>query len=47
MEQCAETVQAFMDVGFDHITMRMTAPNQAEQFQIYVDEVLPALGVKA
>ncbi len=47
VEQCAETLRGFMDAGFDHITMRMTAPNQDEQFHLYVEEVLPALGVTA
>ncbi|MFQ5916069.1 MAG: LLM class flavin-dependent oxidoreductase [Nitrospinota bacterium] len=44
VEQCVETIRGFMDAGLDHITMRMTAPNQAEQFRIYVEEVLPASG---
>lgn len=47
IEQCVETLQSYVDAGLDHITIRLTAPNQEEQFNIYVNEVLPTLGIKA
>lgn len=45
--QCVETLRGYMDAGFDHITIRLTAKDQERQFRIYVDEVLPALGASA
>lgn len=47
IDQSVETLQSYIDAGFDHITIRLTASDQESQFDIYVNEVLPALGIKA
>ena len=46
VRQCVETLKGYIDAGFDHITLRMTARDQARQFEIYVKEVLPELGIR-
>ncbi len=46
LEECVGTIRSFVDAGFDHVTLRMTAPDQAGQYEIYVNEVLPELGIR-
>jgi alkanesulfonate monooxygenase SsuD/methylene tetrahydromethanopterin reductase-like flavin-dependent oxidoreductase (luciferase family) len=46
VRQCVETLKSYMDAGVDHITIRLTARDQARQFEIYVKEVLPELGIR-
>lgn len=44
VEHCVRSIQNFMDAGVDHITIRPIGQNLDEQFRIYLQEVLPALG---
>ena len=44
VEHCVRSLQSFMDAGVDHITIRPIGQNLDEQFRIYLEEVLPALG---
>jgi len=43
VEHCVRSIQNFIDAGVDHITVRPIGQNLDEQFQIYLQEVLPAL----
>ncbi|MFQ5850762.1 MAG: hypothetical protein ACE5JU_09270 [Candidatus Binatia bacterium] len=45
VEHCVRCIQGFIDTGVDHITVRPIGRNLDEQFYLYVNEVLPALGV--
>jgi alkanesulfonate monooxygenase SsuD/methylene tetrahydromethanopterin reductase-like flavin-dependent oxidoreductase (luciferase family) len=48
VEQCLESIQSYIDAGVDHITMRLASrDHQARQFDLYLNEVLPALGIQA
>ena len=44
VDHCVRSLQSFMDAGVDHITIRPIGQNLDEQFRIYLEEVLPALG---
>lgn len=44
VDHCVRCLQSFMDAGVDHITIRPIGQNLEEQFRIYLEEVLPALG---
>jgi hypothetical protein len=44
VEHCVRSIQNFIDAGVDHVTIRPIGQNLDEQFQIYLDEILPALG---
>ena len=46
VEHCVNTIQQFVDLGVDHITIRPIGENLAEQFRIYLEEILPALRAK-
>ena len=43
VEHCLERIRGFMDAGVDHVTIRPIGDNLSEQFNIFVNEVLPAL----
>jgi alkanesulfonate monooxygenase SsuD/methylene tetrahydromethanopterin reductase-like flavin-dependent oxidoreductase (luciferase family) len=43
VEHCVRSIQNFIDAGVDHITIRPIGQNLEEQFQIYLEEILPAL----
>lgn len=43
-EQCAEQLQAVLDEGANHITIRLSSWSQREQFDLLVNKVLPRLG---
>jgi alkanesulfonate monooxygenase SsuD/methylene tetrahydromethanopterin reductase-like flavin-dependent oxidoreductase (luciferase family) len=43
VDHCIRCIQGFIDAGVDHITIRPIGENLDEQFQIYLEEVLPAL----
>ena len=43
VQHCVDCLRGFIDVGVDHITIRPIGQNLAEQFQIYLEEILPAL----
>lgn len=42
---CVDSIQKFIDAGVDHITIRPIGQDQEEQFRIYLEEVLPAVGL--
>jgi hypothetical protein len=44
VEHCVRSIQNIIDAGVDHITVRPIGQNLDEQFRIYLQEVLPALG---
>src|SRR5882724_7112126 len=44
VEHCVRSMQNFIDAGVDHITIRPIGQNLDEQFRIYLEEILPALG---
>jgi alkanesulfonate monooxygenase SsuD/methylene tetrahydromethanopterin reductase-like flavin-dependent oxidoreductase (luciferase family) len=44
VEHCVRSIKNFMDAGVDHITVRPIGQNLDEQFRIYLQEVIPALG---
>lgn len=46
LETCIAKLQAYMDAGFDMITIRLTAWDQDAQYRILTEEVLPALRAK-
>jgi alkanesulfonate monooxygenase SsuD/methylene tetrahydromethanopterin reductase-like flavin-dependent oxidoreductase (luciferase family) len=46
LETCVAKLRAFIDAGFDMITIRLTAWDQDAQYRIYTEQVLPALGAK-
>jgi len=46
VEHCVNTVQQFVDLGVDHITIRPIGENLDEQFRVYLEDILPALGAK-
>ena len=43
VEHCLERIRGFIDAGVDHVTIRPIGDNLSEQFNIFVNEVLPAL----
>lgn len=45
IEHCVRRLQSFMEAGVDHITIRPIGQNLEEQFRIYLEELLPALGL--
>jgi alkanesulfonate monooxygenase SsuD/methylene tetrahydromethanopterin reductase-like flavin-dependent oxidoreductase (luciferase family) len=45
VEHCVDAIRQFVDLGVDHITIRPIGENLDEQFRIYLDDILPALGV--
>ena len=45
VEHCVKCIQSFVEAGVDHITIRPIGRDLDRQFSIYVNEVLPALGV--
>ena len=47
VEHCVRSIKDFIEAGVDHITVRPIGQNLDEQFQIYLEEVLPALELEA
>ncbi|MBI4277957.1 MAG: LLM class flavin-dependent oxidoreductase [Armatimonadetes bacterium] len=47
LEECVAKLRGYVEAGFDMITIRLTARDQWGQLRIYLDQVLPALGVAA
>ncbi len=47
VDHCVKCIQSFIDAGVDHITIRPIGRHLEEQLRIYLDEVLPALGLTA
>lgn len=45
IEHCAKSIQSFVDAGVDHITIRPVGRDMDKQFRLYLEELLPALGV--
>jgi alkanesulfonate monooxygenase SsuD/methylene tetrahydromethanopterin reductase-like flavin-dependent oxidoreductase (luciferase family) len=45
VDHCVHCIQEFIDAGVDHVTVRPIGQDMEEQYRIYVEEVLPALGV--
>jgi alkanesulfonate monooxygenase SsuD/methylene tetrahydromethanopterin reductase-like flavin-dependent oxidoreductase (luciferase family) len=45
VEHCVRCIQSFVETGVDHITIRPIGRDLDRQFSMYVNEVLPALGV--
>jgi len=45
LDHCVRCIQSFVDAGIDHITIRPIGRDLDRQFALYVNEVLPALGV--
>ena len=45
VEHCVRRIQGFVEAGVDHITIRPIGRDLDRQFSLYVNEVLPALGV--
>jgi alkanesulfonate monooxygenase SsuD/methylene tetrahydromethanopterin reductase-like flavin-dependent oxidoreductase (luciferase family) len=43
VEHCVDCVRAFIDAGVDHVTLRPIGDNLDEQFDIFLQEVLPGL----
>ena len=41
---CVGSIKDFIEAGVDHITIRPIGRNLDEQFRIYLEEILPALG---
>ena len=41
---CVRSLQNFIDAGVDHITVRPIGQDLDEQFRIYLEDILPALG---
>jgi alkanesulfonate monooxygenase SsuD/methylene tetrahydromethanopterin reductase-like flavin-dependent oxidoreductase (luciferase family) len=46
-EQVTAMLRDYVDAGADHITLRPTSWDQAGQFRILVEQILPALGAAA
>jgi alkanesulfonate monooxygenase SsuD/methylene tetrahydromethanopterin reductase-like flavin-dependent oxidoreductase (luciferase family) len=46
IDHCVRSIQQFINLGVDHITIRPIGENLEEQFRIYIEEVLPALGAR-
>jgi alkanesulfonate monooxygenase SsuD/methylene tetrahydromethanopterin reductase-like flavin-dependent oxidoreductase (luciferase family) len=44
VDHCVHCIQEFIDAGVDHVTVRPIGQDMEEQYRIYVEEVLPALG---
>jgi alkanesulfonate monooxygenase SsuD/methylene tetrahydromethanopterin reductase-like flavin-dependent oxidoreductase (luciferase family) len=40
---CVERIKEFVDLGVDHVAIRPIGDDLAEQFRIYLEELLPAL----
>jgi alkanesulfonate monooxygenase SsuD/methylene tetrahydromethanopterin reductase-like flavin-dependent oxidoreductase (luciferase family) len=47
VEQVTAMLREYIEAGADHITLRPTSWDQAGQFRILVDQILPALGEAA
>ena len=47
VEHCVRSIKDFIEAGVDHVTVRPIGQNLDEQFQIYLEEVLPALELEA
>ncbi len=45
VEHCVNCLRDFLDAGVDHVTIRPIGANLDEQFRIYLEEALPALGL--
>jgi hypothetical protein len=45
LDHCVRCIKSFVDAGVDHITIRPIGRDLDRQFALYVNEVLPALGV--
>ena len=43
VEHCVQCVRGFIDAGVDHVTIRPIGDNLDEQFDIFLQEILPAL----
>ena len=41
---CVDSIKDLIEAGVDHITIRPIGRNLDEQFRIYLEEILPALG---
>lgn len=44
VEHCAGRIRRFIDAGVDHITIRPIGRDPDEQFRLYLEEILPAVG---
>ena len=42
VEHCVQCVRGFIDAGVDHVTIRPIGDNLEEQFDIFLQEILPA-----
>lgn len=45
LEHCVQCIQEFIEAGVDHVTIRPIGRDLEKQYRIYVEELLPALGV--
>ena len=45
VEHCVKSIQSFIDVGVGHVTVRPIGDDRNQQLAIYLNEILPALGV--
>jgi len=43
VDHCAKSIHGFIESGVDHITVRPIGRDVDAQFQIYLEEVLPAI----
>lgn len=43
VDHCVKCIKEFLDLGVDHVAIRPIGDNLAEQFRIYLEEILPAL----
>ena len=43
VEHCVDCVRGFIDAGIDHVAIRPIGDNLDEQFDIYLNQILPAL----
>lgn len=44
VEHCVDSLRGFIDAGVDHVTIRPVGDDLEEQFDIFLDRVLPELG---
>jgi alkanesulfonate monooxygenase SsuD/methylene tetrahydromethanopterin reductase-like flavin-dependent oxidoreductase (luciferase family) len=47
VEHCVECVREFIDAGVDHVAIRPIGDDLNRQFEIFLDDVLPALNLAA
>ena len=44
VDHCVGQIKKFLDLGVDHVAIRPIGDDLEEQFRIYLEELLPALG---